>query len=181
MLKLTMITAILIASIGLVFNLNSTDLCYSQKDSLCRGNHSYQCGKHFCSFDKETCESYNKHKRSFVFRSLFPLIQFQKEIKACDLIESEIIDLNSKFCLNRHDCLETSKLVIYGITVKNEIKQVDCKCKGDMKYECNRNYCTNNLDSCEIINHKLLNQIKVKDCDNTKIHTVIIRKGRSKY
>jgi len=136
MFKLAMITAILIASIGLVFNLNSTDLCYSQKDSL---------------------------------------------LKACDLIESEIIDLNSKFCLNRHDCLETSKLVIYGITVKNEIKQVDCKCKGDMKYECNRNYCTNNLDSCEIINHKLLNQIKVKDCDNTKIHTVIIRKGRSKY
>ena len=173
--------AITIASIGPVFNLNSTDLCYSQKDSTCRGNYSYQCAKDLCSFNKESCERYNQHKRSFIFRSLFPLIQFQKNIKICELIESEIIDLNNKFCLNRHDCLETSKLVVYGVTVKNEIKKVDCKCKGDFKYECNRNYCTNNLDSCQIINHKLLDQIKVKDCNNRKIHTVIKRKGRSKY
>ena len=105
-----------------------------------------------------------------------PLIQFQKEIKQCNEITDQI-DLN-KYCLNRHDCLESNQLVVYGITIKNEIKKVDCKCKGDFKYECNRNYCTNNLDSCEIINHKLLDQIKVKDCDNRKIHTVIKRKGR---
>jgi hypothetical protein len=180
MLKLTILLVIIIGLIGPVFSLNSTDLCYSTKYSACKGNHSYQCAIDVCSLNKEACDNYNKHKRSYTFRSLHPLIKFQKEIKLCEFIKSESgVDLN-KYCLNRNDCFETNKLVVYGITVKNEVKQVDCKCQGEFKYQCNRNYCANDSDSCEFI-HKL-NQInKVKDCNNKKIHTVIHRKGLSKY
>ena len=177
MSKLIIILTILIGSIGLVFNLNSTDLCYSTKDLVCKRSFSYKCSKDLCSLNKKTCDEYNRKKRSFIFRSFLPLIQFQKEIKQCNETTDQI-DLN-KYCLNRHDCLVTNKLVVYGITLKNEIKQVDCICHGSFKFQCNRNYCTNDFDSCEMI--QKLDKIPVKDCANRKIQTVIKRKGRRKY
>ena len=110
MLKLEVILVIIIGLIGPVFNLNSTDLCYSTKLSACKGNYSYQCAIDICSLNKEACDNYNKHKRSYTFRSLHPLIKFQKEIKLCEFIKSKSgIDLK-KYCLNRNDCFEANKL-----------------------------------------------------------------------
>ena len=168
---------IVIISLRSVLSLDSKNLCYLIKDLECKGNNSYHCSKSICSLNKETCNKYNRQRRSFLFRSLVPLIEFYKEIKQCDTNET-IIDLN-KYCLNRHDCLESNQLVVYGITIKNEIKKVDCKCQGDFKYKCNENYCTNDLDSCKMIYR--LEQNKVKDCTNRKIYTVIQKKNRIRY
>jgi len=172
------ITIVIIIKIDSILSLNSADLCYSIKDSDCKRNYSYNCGKSMCSLNKETCKQYKRHKRSFIFRSLKPLIQFHKEIKKCDF--NETIDLdnnNNKYCLNRHDCLEANILVVYGIVLKNELKKIDCKCKINFKYECNRDYCTNDLDSCKMI--QKLEKNNIKNCDNKKTYSVIHRITKS--
>ena len=48
MLKLEVILVIIIGLIGPVFNVNSTDLCYSTKHPACKGNHSYHYTKDIC-------------------------------------------------------------------------------------------------------------------------------------
>jgi hypothetical protein len=173
MLKLIIFT-IAIISIRSVFNLSSLDLCYSNGDSECKGNYSYYCTADICSLNMEKCNKYKIHRKSYIFRDFYPLIKFYKEIKRCNL--NETIDLN-KYCLNRHDCLHSKKLIINEITIKNEIKQIDCKCPDDFKYECNRNYCTNDLDSCKMV--QSLERNKIKTCGN-KITTVIQKKFKHK-
>ncbi len=163
--------------IGSVFSLNSVDLCYSNKDySECRENYGYQCGKDMCSLNKEICNKYNRYSHSFAFRSFMPLIQFHKEIKRCDYyyyLNETISDLNNKnYCLNRNDCLESYKLIANGITFRNELKKIDCKCDSDFKYKCNRNYCAKDVDSCKMI-QKLKNIMKIKNCKNRKLRSVI--------
>ena len=156
------ITVIIIES---VLSTDPTDLCLTTKDVECKGSHNYQCSKDLCSLNEETCMLYNRYRRSFVFRSLKRLIQFKKEIKECEMNET-IIDLNN-YCLNRHDCLETKKLIVNDITLRFERKQVDCKCQGDFKHQCNNDYCAKDLDSCKMI-QKLDQRNKIKDCGKRK-------------
>ena len=73
----------------------------------------------------------------------------------------------------------TTDTHFYPYETTNETKQVDCICHGSFKYQCNRNYCTNDFDSCEMI--QKLDKIQVKDWANRKIQTLIKRKGRRKY
>ena len=96
--------------------MSSLDLCYSNRDSACKGNYSFYCTTDICSLNIEKCNKYKIHRKSYIFRDFYPLIKFYKEIKRCDL--NETIDLN-KFCLNRHDCLQSNKLIINEITIKN--------------------------------------------------------------
>jgi hypothetical protein len=108
------------------------------------------------------------------------LIQFHKEIKRCGFNNETKIDLNN-YCLNRHDCLETKKTIVNDITLRYERKQVDCKCQGDFKHQCNRDYCAKDLASCDQMAQKLDHQKnKIMDCGNRKSYTEIQRKGRSK-
>jgi hypothetical protein len=183
MLKLIIFIIIFtIISLRSVISFNSTDFCYSIKNSKCNKlNYTYHCAKNMCSLNAEKCNKYNRHRRSFVFRSLIPLIEFNKEIKRCDdYLNENTIDLN-KYCLNRRDCLESNQLVVYGITIKNEIKKVDCRCQGDFKYQCNENYCTNDLDSCKMVQKLEKNNIKIKDCSNRKMFKVIQNKRRTRF
>lgn len=178
-ITLTIKTILIIRS---VLSLNSANLCYSIKDSECKGNFSYQCGKDMCSLNKEICNKYKRYSHSFAFRSFIPLIQFHKEIKRCDYYLNETrIDFNKYYCLNRNDCLESNKLIINGITFKNELKKIDCKCHSDFEYKCNRNYCAKDFDSCKMI--QILKNIKIKNCKNRKLRSVIQYKvaAGSKY
>ena len=158
------------------------DFC--QKNELmnekCFGKYKIQCEtKSICTNNKKYCEIFdlksnlsNKKVIGNKEKYLRIVNYHRKTIPKCK-------DYTNKYCLNRHDCLESNQLVVFGITIKNEIKKVDCKCQGDFKYKCNENYCTNDLDSCKMIYR--LEQNKVKDCTNRKIYTVIQKKNRIRY
>ena len=159
---------LIILSIESILSLYSTDLCYSTSESVCNNiNHNYYCSKNVCSLNKETCNNYSNRVRSFFnFHSFHLLIKLKKEIKHCSSYES--LDLN-KYCLNSHDCIQTKKLIIFGLELKYRIKNGDCECPDYFKQKCDRKYCGIDFNSCKMIQN-LPENIKIKDCHDRKMY-----------
>ncbi len=158
-----------------IFSLNPTDLCYSSvSDLTCNLKHGYRCEKGLCSLNKEICDDYIEFQRSVIFGSLRYLIKFRKNIKICEKPKKQTnIDLN-QFCQNTNDCLQIKKLILIDRPSINVIKKKSCKCQGEYKHECSRNYCANDLASCEFIKNKdTMNELIIKKCDNKKNYTFI--------
>ena len=171
---------VILVSVNSLFSIDPSNLCYLTGNSECKRNYNYKCFKDLCSLNRTTCDLYSKYRMTFFYRSLDPLEKFQKKIKRCGLNEAEKkIDLNN-YCLNRHDCLETKKLIVNDITLKYERKQVDCKCQAEFKYQCDSDYCSKDLASCKMIQKLDPQRNKIKDCGNSKSYRLIQRKGSSK-
>jgi hypothetical protein len=170
-------------SIELIVCLDSEDICYTTPDLVCRENYGYQCGKYICTLNAELCDDYDKLKiKSLIFGSLQYLINFQKKVKSCSLykLKRQNIDLN-QYCLNSRNCFENRILNIYNRTISNKMKRVDCKCQGEYRHQCNRNYCGYDSISCEIMNKLKLNTNEIKDCNNEKIYSIVDVIGYSRF
>jgi hypothetical protein len=186
---LVILTLIIIENYSLnALNLNDfcklpTKNCLPKQDMVCMFDSCqkpfiYKCGHDKCARNETQCErflDYEKFADSNVVKSLsklsllsehskkacaelvYEIESFKHRINICSF-KAEALDPNDA-CIRGKSCYKISKtnnLLFGGI---QNVKKVNCPCKGSHKFECNAKYCTVNEHVCKLL-HK--NQFKNK-------------------
>jgi hypothetical protein len=155
--------------------------CKNEKAEKCWGMHRIQCQANFCATNVKECDKFNlfsktAHKNIVMISDRFKMISkqnfenFKIKISKCVKLDQII----GKVCLNSLDCFQTTNLVLNGIIIRKSKTKLVCKCEAKFEYQCNKNYCTNDLASCELIKelkHTKLNEIN--NCGNSLNHTIL--------
>jgi len=157
--------------------------------SKCLEKHSVKCEEgSICSINNEQCDRFNlisnlfdkkmlkigKQYRKNMNAKEQQFVKFKQSIRICNGMG----DLNRLFCLNNFDCIQNRRIIIHGYVIRNEIrKMIDCRCQGSYQFQCNRNYCANDLSACEIIHKLNVTQLNIKNCGNKNNYTLIQRLG----
>jgi hypothetical protein len=181
--KLHLIFHLLYILLTLLIKLNEINclklknFCKNEKAEKCWGIHGIQCQANFCATNVKECNKFNLYSKVFDKNAVMILKQnfenFKTKISKCVKLDQII----GKVCLNSLDCFQITNLVLSGHTIRKSKTKLVCKCEGKFEYQCNKNYCTNDLASCELIKEfrfKKLNEIN--SCGNSKNHTILKNK-----
>ena len=175
--KLNLIFHFLLILLTLLIKLNEinclklNNFCKAEK---CWGKHVIQCQANFCATNVKECNKFNLFSKVFDKNAVMILKKnfenFKTKISKCLRLDQII----GRVCLNSLDCFQTTNLVLNGITIRKSKTKLVCKCEGKFEYQCNKNYCTNDLASCELIKEfkfKKLNEIN--SCGNSINHIIL--------
>ena len=168
---------LLLILLTLLIELNCLKLnyfCKNEKAEKCWGKHGIQCQANFCATNLKECNKLYLFSKLFdkntVIISKQNFENFKTKISKCVKLDQII----GKVCLNSLDCFQTTNLVLNGIIIRKSKTKLVCKCEAKFEYQCNKNYCTNDLASCELIKelkHTKLNEIN--NCGNSLNHTIL--------
>ena len=116
----------------------------------------YQCDVDICAANGDICESFlawkritNAHKPvDYVYNNQQTYNQFIKSIRHCS--KNQYVPLEREACLNKKMCTEkkkwTSRLMFKGVDI---VEKKKCLCEGQYGFECHKDYCTLNKNTCE--------------------------------
>jgi hypothetical protein len=161
----------------LIFDEKTINIQKKRVACKCQNDYEYNCNSNYCSNDLISCELINKlNTTNFNIQQCNNSHNYTLDVLEKSMLRilgrrnQHYIDNSQLICENSHECILNKSVVFQGQIHSNELKRVDCKCQGNYRYKCNRNYCAIDSDSCEFI-HQLINNIK--QCDNKKTYTII--------
>jgi hypothetical protein len=146
MLKIIFLSITFICSINC---LEIGDFCLKTSPTKCEGKHKIDCGNGLCSKYAYSCAVItNEQKNNETFKT---------KIKEC---------ATSKYKWNPNDVCLNSKMCISNairLWSFNQIKEIECRCKGKYVFRCVNDYCASDKRACDDLKQHQM-KIKIKKC-----------------
>ena len=159
--------------------MKSDDVCLSSKELECINNIDYdrKCGSSYCAKDKHVCERFLNLRYIARFNSLRSMdsqamkyIKFLASVKNCKNTK-KVTNKTFEVCLNGIGC-SSKKRLLNKIDVSFIVKPIDCPCRGDYGFQCDKEYCSKQESECneflKDMNGTIIEQMRnsLKKCGN---------------